>query len=120
MIMRTSRHRFEISAATTIAAVFSLLWVAAPAAAIPTQEDVLKSISDNVGGKSDPTPLLWGMGGIVAVAMLLALFNRRWQRKALPKPLNNRAKLMKELMQGIDLRPAELRQLKVLAEAENL
>jgi hypothetical protein len=90
------------------------------AAAAATQEDVLKSISENVGGKSDPMPLIWGVAAIVAVALLLSIFNRRTQRVASPKPLNNPGKLLKQLVADIDLRPTELKQLKTLADTEHL
>jgi hypothetical protein len=89
-------------------------------AAAATQEDVLKSISENVGGKSDPTPLIWGVAAIVAVALLLSIFNRRTQRVASPKALNNPGKLLKELVADINLRPTELKQLKTLADTERL
>jgi hypothetical protein len=117
---KIAADRLRLCAATLVlAAALSASWCGR-ALAVPTQEDVLKSISDNVGSKSDPTPLLWGVGALVAVAMLLSMFNKRVQRKAVPKPLNNRSKLMKQMIRQIDLRPIELRQLKTLADSQNL
>ena len=57
------------------------------------------------------------LGG-VAVVMLLALFNSRNKREATPQTLNHSGKLLKELTRQIPLRPAELKQLRLLAEAE--
>jgi hypothetical protein len=106
-------------AALLVCALAGTLWLPSTASAA-TQEDVLKSISENVGGKSDPMPLFWGVAAIVTVSVLLSIFNRRMQRVASPKALNNPGKLLKQLVADIHLRPAELKQLKTLADMEHL
>lgn len=100
--------------------VLAALLLCAPVARGATEDEVIKSISQSVGGKSDPTPFFWGIGAIVAVALLLSIFNRRGQREAVPKALHNPGKLLKQLVTDINLGPTEMRQLKTLAEAENV
>jgi hypothetical protein len=89
------------------------------ATATPTQEDVFKSISENMSESpgSGHTMLAIALGG-VALVMLLVLFNSRSKREATPKALNHSGKLLKEIIRKIPLRPAELKQLKLLSAAE--
>ena len=84
-----------------------------------TQEEVFKSISENVSESpgSGHTMLAILLGGI-GLILLFILFNFRNQREATPKPLNHMGKLLKEISRKIPLRPAELKQLKLLATAE--
>ena len=84
------------------------------------QEDVLKSISENVSqsdGLSNRTMLAIVLG-LAAIIMLIALFNSRGKRIASPKPVNHNGKLIRELSKQIGLKPAELKQLKLLAQGE--
>jgi hypothetical protein len=87
------------------------------ASAKPTQQDVFKSIQDNVNESSDagvkPILLICAGAGVLG---LLALFGRRQTRQATPKPLNHPGKLLKEIMKAVPLKPAELKQLKVVVE----
>ena len=88
-----------------------------------TQDDVFKSISQNVSGEGDS-----GEGGgkiflavilvAIAIILLLSLLSLRRKREALPKAVHHPGKLLKEMLKQIPLKPAELRQLKALAEAE--
>ena len=99
--------------------VLACVVAAAGAHAAPTQEEVFKSISQNVsdGDGSGRTLLAVLLGG-VAIVMLLVLLSSRRTREASPKALHHSGKLLKEIMKKVPLRPAELRQLKLLAEAE--
>jgi hypothetical protein len=90
------------------------------AQASPTQQEVFKSISDNVGSSTDPKRFAAFILAITALVILLAVLSRRKQRQITPKILNHQGKLLKEIARHIDLRPAEIRQLKVLAEEQNL
>jgi hypothetical protein len=92
----------------------------APLYATPTQEDVFKSISDNVGEKQDSGQFLAILAAIAAISILVAVFSKRRERVAVPKVLNNRGKLLKEVMRGTSLRPAEVRLLKALAESQSV
>jgi hypothetical protein len=87
-----------------------------PASAGPTQEDVFKSINENVGQTVDGTKVLAVLAAGAGIVIILVLFNRRQVREAIPRPLNHQGKLMREMMKTAGLKPAEARQLKVLAD----
>ena len=88
--------------------------------AAPSQQEVFKSISDNVGSSTDPKKFAAFILAVTALAILLVVVSKRKQRQITPKVLNHQGKLLKEIMRHIDLRPAEIRQLKLLAEEQNL
>jgi hypothetical protein len=89
-------------------------------AATPSQEDVLKSISENVshGSSGNGTMFLWVLLGAIGLILLLALLNSRGQREEAPKTFNHEGKLLKELMKELAIKPAEWKQLKLLADGE--
>ena len=97
------------------------LWLLACSAALakPSQNDVFKSIEQSVGERTDfdyqPIILLAGAGGLVV--LLLALINHHQKRAALPRKINHPGRLMKEVLRDVPLKPAEVRQLKILAES---
>jgi hypothetical protein len=87
--------------------------------AAPTQEDVFRSISNNVGPKPGEggkglAVLLCGAGGLI---LLVLLAGSRARRQAVPQPLNHSRKLMREVMKAVPLRRGEIKQLKLLADA---
>ena len=87
----------------------------------PTQEDVFKSISDNMSEKgSDSGQFLAVMAAIAGAAILIAVFSKRKERVARPKTLNHQGKLLKEVIRTTSLKPAEARLLKSLGEAQSL
>jgi hypothetical protein len=88
--------------------------------AAPTQEDVFKSISDNMSEKSDSGQFLAILAAIAGVAILIAVFSKRRQRVVTPKALNHQGKLLKEVLRATSLRPAEARLLKSLGESQAL
>jgi hypothetical protein len=87
--------------------------------ATPTQDEVLKSISNNVGESVDPGKLLAAVFGVAAFVILIALVSQRRKRIITPKPLNHPGKLLKEVSRSVSLKPAEVKQLKLLAEAQD-
>ncbi len=96
------------------------MWLlTSPALAAPTQEDVFRSISDNVsqrpgeGGKGLAV-VLCGAGGLVLLVLVLG---SRARRQAVPQALNNPRKLIREVMKAVPLRRGEVRHLKLLADA---
>jgi hypothetical protein len=93
------------------------LFAITSASAKPTQQEVFRSIQDNVNqtGDSGMKPILLICAG-AGVLGLLALFGRRQTKQATPKPLNHPGKLLKEIMKSVPLKPAELKQLKVVTE----
>ena len=103
--------------------IFSLLSVSLfpiRALAAATQEEVFKSIQDNVGSTTDPKKFFAFMCGIGGIVVLLAVLSNRKKRQVTPKIFNHQGKLLKEMLRKIDLRPAEIKQLKALADAQNL
>jgi hypothetical protein len=94
------------------------LLAASPALSAPTQEDVFKSIQDNVGNSGDGTRLFPFLLAGAALVILVAVVNQRRKGAAAtrPKGMNHPGRLAKEVMKTVPLRPAELRQLKLLAE----
>ncbi len=86
----------------------------------PTQEEVFKSIGDNVGSSTDPKKFFAFLAGVAGLIILLAVLSKRKQRQVTPKTLNHQGKLMKEILRQVDLRPAEIRQLRMLADAQDV
>jgi hypothetical protein len=87
----------------------------------PSQSDVLKSIGegiDNQGG--DPTRVLALFIAALGLTLLLLVLSHRRKRVVAPKALNHPGKLLREISRAINLRPAEIRQLKLLAEQQSL
>lgn len=107
------RHRAMIFLAGALIA----LVVASSAIAKPTQQDVFKSIQDNVGqaDESQMRAVPWVCGGI-GLIIVLAIFGKRQSRQASPKAVNSPGRLIKEMMKAIPLKPRELKQLKIVAE----
>src|SRR4051794_32166129 len=65
--------------------------------AAPTQEDVFKSISDNVGEPTDPKKFVAVLCLLAAIIVLAAVLSQRKKRAILPKVLNHPGKLLKEV-----------------------
>lgn len=98
--------------------VFSsfILLSSSVSSAAPTQEQVLRSINQSVGETVDPTKALAVLFCVLAVVIVIVLLSHRRQRVIVPKVLNHPGKLLKEVARGINLRPAQVRQLKSAAE----
>ncbi len=88
----------------------------APVYANPSQEDVFKSIQSNMDGSVDGGKVLAFLAVGAGIVIVLVLFNRRQKREAAPRALNHQGKLLRELMKTAGLKPAEARQLKLLAD----
>ena len=84
------------------------------------QADVLRSINENVGRQVDPSKLLAVLVSALGLIVVVAVVNHRRKRVIVPKPLNHPGKLVKQIAKAVDLKPAELRQLRLLAEARDL
>ena len=83
-----------------------------------TQEDVFKSIHENVDQQSGDSRLLVLFGCVAGgTIILLVLFNQRRQREAAPQAFLHHGRLVKEVARRVSLKPAELKQLRILAEA---
>ena len=114
----------RISRASARRRLFALLlatgyWLLAssPASARPTQEDVFRSIKENVGeSKTDYSKLLPYLVAGAGFVVLLALLSQRRREETAPKALNHQGKLLKEVLKSVPLRAAEVKQLRILAE----
>jgi hypothetical protein len=95
----------------------SILLASTGALGAPSQEDVFKSIQNNVGSSTDPTKFIAFLFGAAGLVVLLAVLNARRNRQAKPKVLNHQGRLLKEIAKTCDLRSSEIRQLKQLADA---
>jgi hypothetical protein len=82
------------------------------------QEDVFKSISDNVGSTADPKVLYAVMLGAVAFILLMVVLNKKKQRVATPRAVNHQGRLTRELLKRVPLKKAELKQLKIAAQEQ--
>jgi hypothetical protein len=110
-------HRWAISLRriTAIAGAAVTMGLTRLALAGPTQEDVFRSIQQNVGspgGDRSAAPFLYIVLGLIA--LIMAVHVRR-QRKTEPGVLNHPGKLMKELSKALGLSKAEVKQLRLLA-----
>lgn len=101
-------------AAVILVAASCLLPAAAFATA--TQDEVLKSINQSVGHEVDGGRLLAAFLAIAALLVLLAFLGQRQKRAVTPKTLNHPGKLLKEVSRSVQIRPAELKQLRILSE----
>ena len=112
------RSRF---AGFILCSVFCLLTSSTLSAAPPSQNDVFKSIQDNVGHQTDlkSAPVILLVLGGALVMLLLAYFSRREQTAAavVAVTLNHSGKLTKEVLKAVAIKPAELKQLKMLADS---
>lgn len=112
--MRPRRLMMSLMAAATLAGA------ARSAVAVPTQEEVFRSIEQNVdstpddGSPSNKPMLFLCIGG--GVVILLAIFSQRQKREAVPRAINHQGKLIKEVARGLGVRPREMKQLKSLAD----
>jgi hypothetical protein len=98
----------------------TILLVTSVAAAQTRQDDVLRSIQQNVGGTVDPKALLGAVGVIGGIIVTMIAVNALRKRASRPKVVNHRGKLLKEISRNLSLKPAEMRQLKSLAENEEV
>lgn len=88
----------------------------AVARAAPTQEEVFRSIGQNVDQPVDSGKVLAVLAGAAGVIILLALVGHR-RREGGPKPASdNPGKLLKEVLRTVPVKPVELKQLRLLVQ----
>jgi len=110
--------RFQKTILATVGLLTGL--IASTLHAAPTQEDVFKSISDNMSQRQDTGQFLAVMAAIAGAAVLFAVISKHRQRDTGAKALNHQGKLLKEVLRSTNLRPAEARLLKSLGESQSL
>ena len=116
------RRRRDASRSALLVLLASGFWLLAsatsPASAAPSQEDVFKSIQQNVGKRSDDSSrgLAVVMGGAGALILALLIGSKVRGRQSRPKVVDHPRKLLREVMKTVPLKKKELKQLKLLAE----
>lgn len=106
--------------AAAIAGCIAFFGTAAITAANPTQEEVFQSINDNVRSTADFTRAVPYMLVGAGLFILYLLFNYHRKHRKVPRKAYNPARLSRELCRRISLRSIELKQLKILAEEQEL
>lgn len=82
-------------------------------------EDVFRETQDSMNTAPASKWVLALLLGTAAIVMLLVLVNQRRKRQVMPKTLNSPSKLNREILRQLPIRPAELKQLKVLADQQD-
>jgi hypothetical protein len=88
--------------------------------ATPTQEEVFQSINQNVGSTVDMSKAVPYLLVAVGAAIMAGLYNYHRKRRANPGRLNSAPKLTREICRRISLRSLELKQLKILADDQEV
>lgn len=88
--------------------------------AATTADEVFKSMGDSLDSDINPWHVVAVIAGVILLVVTVVLFNRRSQQQAKPKANNNIAKLNRQLAKASGLKARELKQLKLLAEQENV
>jgi hypothetical protein len=86
------------------------------ASAQPTQEEVFRSIGENVNEPVDSGRVLGVLAGIAGVIVLLAVVSQRRKRDASPRALHHHGKLLKEVLGSVSIKSAEMKQLKAIVQ----
>lgn len=97
-----------------------MLSACASAYAAATNEEFFKSMRETVDKPVDPTKFLAVLMLAAAVILLLVVLNRKRQKQVLPKQVNHPGKLAKEVAAAVHLKPVEMRQLRLLAEGQDV
>lgn len=85
-----------------------------------TPEQVFKSVGESLDRSVNPSHLILIVVGLVGILVLISLFNRQSVKKDKPKPVHNPSRLTRQIARQVGLSKREMRQLKQLAEQENL
>jgi hypothetical protein len=86
----------------------------------PTQDEVFKSINQNVGSTVDMRKVLPYLLGGLAITIAAAVYSQRKQKSVMPKVLNHPGKLVREVARALHLKSSEIKQLKMLAEEQEV
>jgi hypothetical protein len=102
-----------------IALLAAALFFPRPAFATPTEEDILRSFNQNMDQAPDYGRMIpWLLAAVGAVVIVVCF--RNWQkRQAVPKKLNHPRKLVREIVRGIEIDPAEMKRITQLARELN-
>jgi hypothetical protein len=89
------------------------------ASAAPSQAEVFQSIQTNVGQRSENNAKGLAILLCAAASLILVMLagSKIRRRQSTPQPLHHPGKLLREVLKTVPLRPKELKQLKLLADA---
>jgi hypothetical protein len=82
----------------------------------PSQEDVLRSIGQKVSETADLGRMMGVLAAIAGTIVLLVVVSQRRGRSPQPAGLRHHGKLLKEVLRTVPMKPAELKQLKLLLQ----
>ncbi len=111
---RSSARRVAI-----VLGAFIITLIASPSLAA-TQEEVFKSINQNVDSTVDLNKALPYLIATAAAMIMFAIYTNRKQRNPKPRMVNHAGKLTRRLARRLHLRSSEVKQLKILAEEQDL
>jgi hypothetical protein len=77
----------------------------------PTQEEVLRSINENVSEGPDYGRMIPWILAAAGVVVAVTFFRQRQKQQANPKPLNHPKKLVREIIRTTDIESTEMKQL---------
>jgi hypothetical protein len=103
-----------------LACAYSL--AAPPVFATPSANEVFKSIQQNVGGQAEDESangkgLAIVLAGAAGLIIVMLAGSRIRARRATPQVMHHPGKLMREVLKAVPLKPREVKQLKLLADA---
>lgn len=112
------RRRRARLVALVLYSAFIIHHSAFPTSAAPSQEEVFRSIQQNVGRQTEDGGKGLGLllGGAGALMMVLLVGSKIRRRQATPRVFDHPGRLMREIMKTVPLKPKELKQLKQLAD----
>ncbi|HEX4053791.1 MAG TPA: hypothetical protein VHX86_05965 [Tepidisphaeraceae bacterium] len=96
------------------------LAAAGSALAAPTPEDVSRSLNQTLDQPVDMSKAVPYLLSALGFVILAILYHFHSQRKTTPRSLNHPGKLTREISRRIALRSVELKQLKILAQEQQL
>lgn len=82
-------------------------------------EDVLRSTRDSIDQSQGSGRTLALIFSIVGVAIVLLILQQRRKQTAVPTAVNHQGRLLKEVLHDLPLKPAEVKQLKQMAEQQS-
>ena len=92
-----------------------LVFLMASRALAVTQEDVFRSINENMVQQPDYERLIPWLFGIAGLVVVVIFVRQRQKLAAVPKALNHPGKLMREMSRLAEIDPAEMKKYKALA-----
>ena len=93
---------------------------AATALAMPTQEEVFQSTKQNMDSTVDISKVVPYLLAGISLAIMWGLYNHHRKRQTTPGKLNSPGRLSREVCRKISLRPVEIKQLKLLADEQEI